>query len=427
MKNKINISRRSLLLGGLAVGAAGAIGLKPSDSGAPHNDYFEKLSDTLHKEKISKPTMVVDYDRMLENISILKSHIKDRFDYRIVAKSLPSIPMLKLVMEKSGSHRLMVFHQPFLTQVARELPDADVLMGKPMPVVAAEKFYKSFDKTTGFDAEHQLQWLIDSPKRLRQYLAMAESLATKVQVNIEIDIGLHRGGVSNDDDFLEMLHLIHESENLTLSGLMGYEPHIGKVPASIESTRGAAMHLYQHYVDLIELTLNIDAKKLCLNSGGSPTYQHYDEGSYPHNELSAGTCLVKPAGFDTDSLADHIPASYIATPVLKVLDETEIPGVAWLGDVMSAWDPNRQQAFFTYGGYWKATPVSPKGVSLNPVFGRSTNQEMYNGSSAVNLQQDDWIFMRPNQSEAVFLQFGDIAVYRDGKIVDHWPILSENA
>ena len=89
------------------------------------------------------------------------------------------------------------------------------------------------------------------------------------------------------------------------------------------------------------------------------------------------------------------------------------------------WNPNRRRTFFTYGGYWKAKPESPAGLSFNPVFGRSTNQEMLNGSAKINLQPDDWIFLRPTQSEFVFLQFGNIAVYDGGQIVDHWPVFSE--
>ena len=163
-----------------------------------------------------------------------------------------------------------------------------------------------------------------------------------------------------------------------------------------------------------------------LNAGGSPTYQLYDEGDFPFNELAAGSCLVKPTDFDLPSLADHQPASYIATPVLKHLDTLEIPGID-LGAVQTWWNPNRAQTFFTYGGYWKAVPESPPGLSINPLFGRSTNQEMLNGSNRITLQPDDWVFLRPTQSEFVFLQFGDIAVLNRGTIEALWPVFQENA
>jgi len=51
---------------------------------------------------------------------------------------------------------------------------------------------------------------------------------------------------------------------------------------------------------------------------------------------------------------------------------------------------------------------------------------MYNGSKSISLKQDDWIFMRPTQSEFVFLQFGDIALYENGEIKNLWPVFSES-
>ena len=63
----------------------------------------------------------------------------------------------------------------------------------------------------------------------------------------------------------------------------------------------------------------------------------------------------------------------------------------------------------------------------NGVYGRSSNQEMLNGSTSIELEPDDWIFLRPTQSEFVFLQFGDIAVYDQGAIVDFWPVFAEQS
>ena len=203
---------------------------------------------------------------------------------------------------------------------------------------------------------------------------------------------------------------------------MGYEPHVVKVPGDPITYRDRAMARYSHFLQLARDYLGeAFPRQPLLNAGGSPTYQLYDRGDFPFNELAAGSCLVKPTDFDLPSLADHLPASYIATPVLKRLDNLQIPGID-LGPVQSLWDPNRARTFFTYGGYWKAIPESPPGLSYNGLFGRSTNQEMLNGSSSVELSPDDWIFLRPTQSEFVFLQFGDIAVYENGAITERWPV-----
>ncbi|MEZ5570892.1 MAG: DSD1 family PLP-dependent enzyme [Halioglobus sp.] len=418
------MKRRTLLLGG----AAGVLGLgavlRPRESGENHSAYFRQLSAALDSAHQAKPTLVVDRDVLLSNVQTLMSHISDRFAYRVVAKSLPSLPLLETVMQATGSNRLMLFHQPFVNQVAVRFPQADILLGKPMPVAAAHNFYREFPGGS-FDPQRQLRWLLDTPERVAQYDTLAQSLAQDMQICIELDVGLHRGGVHSDDQLIQMLAQIEQSPRLHFCGFMGYEPHVVKMPVGDPLTyRDRAVAVYQHYVDVARDYL-ADAwpQDALLNAGGSPTYQLYDAGKFPFNELSAGSCLVKPTDFDIPTLADHQPASYIATPVLKALDTLEIPGID-LGGVQSAWNPNRARTFFTYGGYWKAKPESPRGLLYNSLFGRSTNQEMLNGSRSIDLQPDDWVFLRPTQSEFVFLQFGDIAVYQNEKIVDYWPVFA---
>ena len=176
-------------------------------------------------------------------------------------------------------------------------------------------------------------------------------------------MGLHRGGVQTDEVLAQMLTDIEQHPNLTLSGFMGYEPHVAKVPGNKISLRDKAMAVYAERLQAAESVLKRDLNGLTLNAAGSPTYRYYCDSNYPEipggfspNELAAGSCLVKPTDFDLPTLADHAPAAFIATPVLKALDKTELPGVAGVGDLMASWNPNRVKSFFSYGGYWKAPP-----------------------------------------------------------------------
>ena len=418
------MKRRSILFAAVAGVLGLGLWLKPKKTGKDHSPYYQALSRALDASHLAKPTLLIDRKVLLDNVATLSSHINKRFAYRIVAKSLPSLPLLDTIMQASGSNRLMLFHQPFINEVANRFPHADILLGKPMPVGAAKNFYEQYEGDA-FRSDTQLRWLLDTPTRVEQYDALAKQLQTSMLVCIELDVGLHRGGVSSDEQLLSMLALIQGSDNLNFCGLMGYEPHVTKAPGDPVKYRDKAMAVYSHYLNLAKEYLGPHwPEDVILNAGGSPTYQMYDEGDYPFNELAAGSCLVKPSDFDLPSLADHTPASFIATPVLKRLDRVAIPGVD-VGGLQGLWNPNRARTFFTYGGYWKAKPESPQGLSTNPLFGRSTNQEMLNGSTNINLQPDDWVFLRPTQSEFVFLQFGDVAIYQDGVITERWPVFSE--
>ena len=49
---------------------------------------------------------------------------------------------------------------------------------------------------------------------------------------------------------------------------------------------------------------------------------------------------------------------------------------------------------------------------------------MVNASDRVNLAVGDFVFLRPRQSEALFLQFGDLLGIRNGAISERWPVLA---
>jgi D-serine deaminase-like pyridoxal phosphate-dependent protein len=89
-----------------------------------------------------------------------------------------------------------------------------------MPVRSAEQFYA--DLRSSFDADRQLQWLIDTPKRLEEYRQLAERLQRRMRINIEIDVGLHRGGVQDTATLERILAAIAaHPARLEFAGFMG--------------------------------------------------------------------------------------------------------------------------------------------------------------------------------------------------------------
>lgn len=404
---------------------------RPSGRGeGGHPSYFAQLERTLRDHGLARPTMLVDLDRFDRNVDTVVREIGAR-RFRVVAKSLPSPRLLDYAMKRAGSERLMSFHQPFLDQIARELPDTDVLLGKPMPVLAADRFHRAL--TPGrFDPARQLQWLIDTPARLRQYRELAAGRDLSLRVNVEIDVGLHRGGLAEPAELARMLAVIDEDPRIELAGLMGYEAHVAKLsglPGEQSREFERVRYRYARFLDVLRERMGdaADGEALTRNAAGSPTYRLWSDVEGIANELAVGSGLVKPLDFDVPNLEPHVPAIYIATPVLKSADGLSIPGLGPLNELWSLWDPNRARTFFVYGGYWKARPVSPPGLAENPVFGRSSNQEMLNGARSVELEVDDYVFYRPTQSESVMLQFGDLALVRGGRIVDFWPVFEERA
>jgi D-serine deaminase-like pyridoxal phosphate-dependent protein len=417
--------RRHLLLGsaGVAAAAAGAVLLwKPEDQGAPHDAYFSALNALLKRDGPGRPVMLLDLERVNHNIDVLARSVGPEKTYRVVVKSLPSVELLRHTMARAGTRALMVFHQPFLNAVADAFPDSDALLGKPMPVAAARTFYGKLGKGT-FDPARQVQWLIDSPERLAEYRQLARQLGVPMRLNVEIDVGLHRGGIEDPAQLGAMLATIAaDPDHLTFAGLMGYEPHLTGLRA--ELPHPAVQDVLARYRAFagVATGAGYDRSALTLNGAGSHTLRIYEQDD-TMNDLAAGSGVVKPTDFDTFHLAENLPAAFIATPVLKTYDRLYVPGEPWEADLLAWWNPNMRRVHYIYGGYWKARYVSPAGVP-EPLY-HSTNQEPFTTSPQGALAVGDYAFLRPTQSERVLLEFGDLLVIDKGRIVDRWDVFRE--
>ena len=141
----IEFSRRNVILGGAALVGVTAMMVKPGDKSGPRDAYFLDVQKALIAAGIAQPTMVVDKARLNANIDTLKGFLPVGMNYRIVAKSLPSLGLIQHIRERTGTDRLMTFNLPMLLEISQAMPEANQLLGKPLPVVAARHY---FDLTT---------------------------------------------------------------------------------------------------------------------------------------------------------------------------------------------------------------------------------------------------------------------------------------
>lgn len=420
--------KRRMVVTAIGAGLVGAtaLALRPRNKGAPHNEYFARTARALRAAGIATPTLLLDRERLMANAGQVLRNVDGKLPLRLVAKSLPCLPLLDQLMQTMQTRRLMVFNLPYLQQLATQRGDVDLLLGKPLPAAAAAEFYRSFHGGD-FQPGLQLQWLVDSPQRLAQYRDLARAQQLNLRINLEIDVGMHRGGVDSPQVLQQMLAMLKEEPRLQWSGMMGYDAHVPKLPlASLrERALADAKSIYREYSTLAMHSMQSggNSTSLVFNAGGSPTYRMHD-GSGAANEVALGSALVKPSDFDTEALGDLGPAAYIATPVLKAGRHFQMPrGVEALGNAARAWDVNQEQVYFVYGGNWLADPVSPQGLAASGLYGNSSNQQALLGSGVQQLQMDDYIFFRPRQSESVLQQFGDIAVLEGGRITERWPVM----
>lgn len=220
--------------------------------------------------------------------------------------------------------------------------------------------------------------------------------------------------------------IAEDPAHLQFSGFMGYEPHIVKLPNLETAFRKAKESYHALYNAAKTHRPECFERPVMLNTAGSQTYQLYEDEPF-FNDLCAGSGLVMPTDFDMPTLANHQPAAFIATPVLKKYSSVQLSGLEWASGLFAAWNPNRQQAFYIYGGNWQADYENPPGMQHNALWGHSSNQEMVTASNGVQLGVDDYVFLRPRQSEFVFLQFGDLVAVRKGEIQDFWSVFQQTS
>ncbi len=403
---------------------------------APQEVYFQHLNQQLRDCAAGIPQLLLDLDRLDHNLECVQRRLQGK-SVRLVVKSLPSEALLRYASERLGSQRFMVFHRPFLNRMVKAFPQADILMGKPLPCSSMHRFYQQRDKDCRFEPQRQLQWLIDSKLRLQQYLAFAQQQQLKLRINIEIDVGMRRGGLQKPAQLRDLLRVIRaHPQHLQFSGLMGYDAHVVKAPRLLSSVSAAfnkSQNCYRHFIDVIDTEVGLESleQPLTFNGAGSPTYALHGRESNTGvatalNDLSLGSCLLQPSDFDLPSLADHRPALFIATPVLKRLTKVEIPFLDVLAPKLQArlqaLSGRARHGLFIYGGRWMAKPHYPSAMKESRLYGLSSNQQLMTLPATAETQVDDYVFFRPTQSEALLLNFSELQCFRQGQWQQSWPI-----
>jgi D-serine deaminase-like pyridoxal phosphate-dependent protein len=382
------------------------------------------IAGALREEGPGHPVMVVDLDALDHNCDVIVSKLGHGKSLRLVAKSLPSLPLLDYVRRRTGARGQMVFHAPFIAPTLAADREAELLVGKPMPVRAAHGVLaEQPDEAARRDVASRVIWLVDTPARLAQYAELARTFAVRLRVALEIEIGMHRGGFAPAQLDAALDALFATGGALELAGLMGYDAHVGSVPRLLQDPDAAHRSACATYDVAIE---RVRARKLdrplIFNGAGSRTFHRHREDS-PLTEVAIGSAFVMPARFDDPVRADLVPAAMIATPVLRAWDGTTLPGLA----ATRAWLPRLaarfERSYFVYGGRWDGVFAWPPGLVENRLYGGSYNQTLVNGPRAHAVEVDDYVLLRPNDSESVMLQFGDLWVTRGGRLYARWPVL----
>ncbi len=406
--------------------------IKPKKVSSAYQPNFEQLNTELKAHHAGASAGIIDLDALDHNLNFVTSRLGDNFKLRLTAKSLPSIELLKYLMEKGHTNRLMVFAEPFIAELLTRFDgdSLDMLLGKPLPVEAVGrlKVYKGWNN---------ISWLIDTKERLNEYLLFAKREDIKLKLAVEIDVGLHRGGLQTTEELADVIKTLQQNtQYLQLTGLMGYDGHVPYVPFYINKEKAIkkafvnVQHNYTAFVD--ELKKHYDAKfisTLMFNGGGSKTYFYYPEfkNITPVNDIAMGSGFLAPTEFPELLELGHKPALYLAGPVLKKIETGKLPHAEILTGMVDLWNPNLRESYFLLGGGWAGDPIGPTGLRKNPFWdsddknfmNQLPNQALLCSSDQSNLQVGDFVFYQPWEGDGM-LEFKQLVLLRQNKIIGEW-------
>ena len=133
---------------------------------------------------------------------------------------------------------------------------------------------------------------VDSREGIEQLSAAALKAGVNIGVLIEIDIGMHRGGVQPGQPVLDLAGLIWGTPGIHLDGIQSYEGHIVTLADYHERKR----RVHQDMKPVIETKkrLEQDGFQVIISSGGTGTYDITGnmEGI---NELQCGSYVLMDA------------------------------------------------------------------------------------------------------------------------------------
>jgi D-serine deaminase-like pyridoxal phosphate-dependent protein len=402
---------------------------QPLGDNLPTGDYFKQLGADLTAAGIGTPRIVIDVDRLDANADAIASEIGNG-RYRIVEKSLPSLDLLDHIHARTGSNKFLVLHLPFLPALLARFPTAQVLVGKNQPIAAVKTFFDGLASNADrADAAARVTFLVDGPTRLGELVALASTMQLQLQVGVEIDAGLHRGGVRRPTDLPAVLGgFVQNASAVRFMGILGYDGHIIGSPAgpgleehAVRAAYRAVEQTFSACVSIIQSQFgSLWRNDLIFDSGGSNTYPLHHGGIV--NDVAAGGGMLRPASYSNMFIGALQPALFIASPVIASFDAVEIPFVDNVGQTLE--DGNK--SFAMYGGGWAALFVYPRNLSLAPLVSDPENMNLVPNQALIvspgdiTISPGDWIFQQPRIADALF-QFEEILLVKGGRFMgDTW-------
>jgi len=174
------------------------------------------------KEKIPTPALVINYDIMQQNIETMAKFARENSVNLRPHVKTHKCPIIGKKQLEAGANGICVARVGEAEVFAQEGFD-DILIANEVIEL------NQIERLVGLNKKSLVRVCVDSEKNILDLNKIASKNDVKLEILLEIDVGLGRNGVIPGDPALNLANFIKEQSNLRLVGLQGYEGHLTSV------------------------------------------------------------------------------------------------------------------------------------------------------------------------------------------------------
>lgn len=356
----------------------------------------------LPVEQLDTPALLVDLDALDHNAELMASRCREA--------GLAWRPHVKACKTPRMAQRLLDAGAVGVT-CAKVSEAEDMAAGGIQDILIANEVVGEFKaaRAARLAREITLSVAADSEVNLRQLSAAAEAAGSAIDVLIDIDVGLHRCGVT-PEDAPALAQLTLDLPSLNLRGLMGYEGHVMHLdPEAKERETAASASILARARHACEAT---GIRIAQASGGGSGNYrfvlQHDPAEAW--TELQAGGAVLMDLTYEEMGVQGHLRALAIVAQLVSVAN---YPLVA-------------ADAGWKTTGRHTGLPavVPPRGMECRGLSAEHTHLEV---DEWRQVEVGERIRLVPHYSDSTILLHRQIHAHRRGIVEEVWPISAAGA
>jgi D-serine deaminase-like pyridoxal phosphate-dependent protein len=428
------LDRRAFLAAGAVAGVGGVAGTAGAAAATPRAKRrpgpplgaggrpmtLGELARLARETGGGSPRLFLDLAALDQNAKVLVDFARAHgWAVRPALKSFRSPQLVAYVLQRLPEPRGLVFSLDEVDElVKRTPPGTDLMLGYP-PTVGELAGFLERPRPRG-QRRHTLRLLVDSVPLMEELGRLARSTRRRVPLDValEFDVGLGKGGIGSRDELRGCVDVLRASAGrLRLGAVLGYDGHAtlngNAAYRKLVATQAQAAYR-EHLAHLRELAGGLyDPASLIRNGPASSNYRNWPGG--PANEISPGSAFLFAAylnDFDNVGLA---PALTAAGAVRRITSDH--PSVPALGTTLPG---SREMEVVVQAVAETSELVWPPGAREDELSGGGDALVVPKGSVALG----DYVLYRAVQAEVVIQRFAALTALREGRVLRRWPILA---